>query len=88
MKRFAVVKMSFPSERRLKTALNTLKPETRESRGVRSRTTVKAKDGKLVIQFKAEDTSALRASMNVYLRWIGLILNTLETVEDIREEDV
>ncbi len=62
--------------------LNALKPETRKSPGSRSRTKVEKEDGKLKISFKAKDTSALRAAINAYLRWISLTRNVLESVED------
>jgi len=61
--------------------LNALKPETRKSPGRRSRTKVETEDGKLKISFKAKDTSALRAAINAYLRWISLTRNVLESVE-------
>ncbi len=83
MKRQAVIRLSFQSERHLKTVLRALKPETRRSPTSRSRTKVKEEDGNLIVSFEAKDTSALRASINAYLRWISLTQKILESVDDI-----
>jgi len=89
MKRRAVIRLSFRSKRHLKTMLNSLRPETRKSPGSRSRTTVEEEDGSLIITFEARDTSALRAAINAYLRWISLTRNILESVDSlsIKEDD-
>jgi len=63
--------------------LNSLRPETRKSPGSRSRTTVEEEDGSLIITFEARDTSALRAAINAYLRWISLTRNILESVDNL-----
>ena len=82
MKKRAVIRLSFKSERYLKTVLNALKPETGKSPSSRSRTKVEKEDGKLKISFEAKDTPALRAAINAYLRWISLTKNMLESVDD------
>jgi tRNA threonylcarbamoyladenosine modification (KEOPS) complex Pcc1 subunit len=89
MKRCAIIRLNFQSEKYLKTVLNAMKPETREPPSGRSRTEVEEEDGKLVVGFEAEDTSALRAAINAYLRWIALVQNTLETVDALstKKED-
>ncbi|MFQ5758243.1 MAG: KEOPS complex subunit Pcc1 [Candidatus Bathyarchaeia archaeon] len=89
MKRRAVIRLSFRSEKYLKTVLNALKPETRKSSSSRSRTMVEEEEGKLIVSFEAKDTSALRAAINAYLRWISLTQNILESVDDlsIKKED-
>ena len=83
MKRRAVIRLSFRSEKYLKTVLNALKPETRKSPSSRSRTMVEEEDGKLIVSFEAKDTSALRAAINAYLRWITLTKNILESVNNL-----
>jgi len=80
MKRCAVIRMSFKSEKYLKTVLNALRPETRKSPSGRSRTKVEEEDGELVVSFEARDTSALRAAINAYLRWITLTQSILDCV--------
>ena len=72
--------MSFKSEKYLKTVLNALRPETRKSPSGRSRTKVEEEDGELVVSFEARDTSALRAAINAYLRWITLTQSILDCV--------
>jgi len=83
MKRRAVIQLSFRSEKHLKTVLNALKPETMRPPSSRSRTTVEEKDGNLVICFEAKDTSALRAAINAYLRWVSLAQSMLESVDNL-----
>ena len=83
MKRRAVIRLSFQSKRYLKTVLNALKPETRKSPSSRSRTMVEEEDGNLIVRFEAKDTSALRAAINAYLRWISLTQNILESVDNL-----
>jgi tRNA threonylcarbamoyladenosine modification (KEOPS) complex Pcc1 subunit len=39
------------------------------------------KDGFLVLDFEAADTSALRAAMNSFLHWILLTKDVLESLE-------
>jgi len=83
MKKRAVIRLSFKSERYLKTVLNALKPETGKSPSSRSRAKVEKEDGKLKISLEAKDTSALRAAINAYLRWISLTRNILESVDNL-----
>jgi len=89
MKRRAVIRLSFQSEKYLKTVLDALKPETRKSASCRSETKVEEEDGNLVVRFEAKDTSALRAAVNAYLRWISLTQSILESINNlsIREID-
>ncbi len=86
MKRRAVIRLSFQSKRYLKTVADALKPETRRSPSGRSKTLVEEEDGKLKISFEAKDTSALRAAINAYLRWISLTQNILESVNNLSTE--
>ena len=51
----------------MKTALI---PETESPSSERSRTEVRIQGNELVIETVASDTSALRASLNSYLRWV------------------
>jgi tRNA threonylcarbamoyladenosine modification (KEOPS) complex Pcc1 subunit len=83
MKRRAVIQLSLQSETHLKTVLNALKPETRKSPSSRSTAKVEGEDCKLKISFEAKDTSALRAAINAYLRWISLTRNILESIDNL-----
>ena len=83
MKRRAVIQLNFQSEKYSKAVLNALKPETRRSSSDRSRIKVEEEGGKLIVSFEAKDTSALRAAINAYLRWISLTQNILESVDNL-----
>lgn len=60
------------------TALN---PETETPSSERSETSIDIVDGTLVIETQASDTTALRASLNSYLRWVEGIQNILMSLE-------
>ena len=81
MKTKATVRLKFSSKEKLQTVLNSLKPEAKNPATTRARTLLKEKDGSLVLSVEADDTVALRASLNAYLRWINSILNVLEVLE-------
>ncbi|MFQ6065175.1 MAG: KEOPS complex subunit Pcc1 [Candidatus Bathyarchaeia archaeon] len=80
VKRNATIRLSFQSDKYLRIVLDALRPETRKSPSARSRTRVEEEEGSLILRFEAKDTSALRASINSYLRWISLTQNILEIV--------
>ncbi len=75
MKAQAVVRLEFLSEKQLKVVLESLKPETETSSTNRSKVNMKSENQSLILVFNAKDTSALRASMNSYLRLIGVAIN-------------
>lgn len=72
MKSHIVVHLNFPSEERLKIVLGALEPEARTSPSPRSRVKVEGEGSSLILSFEATDTSALRAAVNSYLRWVSL----------------
>ena len=74
MKAQAVVRLKFSSEKQLNVVLGALKPETETSSTSRSEVDMKTEDQTLILDFKATDTSALRAAMNSYLRLIGVAM--------------
>ncbi len=75
MKAQAVVRLEFLSEKQLKVVLESLKPETETSSTNRSKVNMKSENQSLILLFNAKDTSALRASLNSYLRLIGVAMN-------------
>lgn len=75
MKAQAVVRLNFPSEKQLQTVLQALKPETETPSSSRSKVQMKSEGKSLVLNFITKDTSALRASMNSYLRLINVAIN-------------
>jgi tRNA threonylcarbamoyladenosine modification (KEOPS) complex Pcc1 subunit len=58
-----------------------LVPEVERPTSERSNVDVVAREGKLVIRIKASDVAALRAAVNSYLRWVGAILDVVDSIE-------
>ncbi len=85
MKAKTVVCLDFPSEAQLKIVFKALEPETRVSL-TRSRAQIKSEGKRLELSFEATDTSALRATVNSYLRWIALINDTCSVLKSIEKE--
>jgi len=86
MKSHIVVNLDLPSEDRLKIVLSALEPETKTSTSTRSRVKVQAKGNTLRLNIEATDTSALRAAVNSYLRWIGVIINMCSALDLLSRE--
>jgi len=82
MKAQAVIRLNFSSEKQLKVVLGALRPETETSATPRSKVHMKTEDQSLILEFRAKDTSALRASMNSYLRLIGVTMNIQKLTEE------
>lgn len=83
MKAQAIIRLNFSSEKQLKVVLEALKPETKTSSTRRSKVQMKGEGNSLTLNFRARDTSALRAAVNSYLRWILLTKNVLEFVSEL-----
>jgi tRNA threonylcarbamoyladenosine modification (KEOPS) complex Pcc1 subunit len=84
MKAQAIIRLNFSSEKKLKVVLEALKPETKTSSTRRSKVQMKGEGNSLTLNFKARDTSALRAAVNSYLRWILLTKTVLESVSELQ----
>ena len=82
MKDEATIKFKFESEKALETVFNSLKPETLSAPTNRSRTYIEADGKTLTLRFEARDTTALRAALNSYLRWIKLIIEVIQVLEN------
>jgi len=67
-------------EKMLKVIETALIPETDSPSSDRSETRVIVEDNQLIIQTCASDTTALRASLNSYLRWVDGIQNILTDI--------
>jgi len=72
MKAQALIRLNFPSEKDVEIALQALQPETKTAPAARSRVQVRGEGRNLILSFEAKDTSALRAAINSYLRWVHL----------------
>jgi KEOPS complex subunit Pcc1 len=63
--------------------LQALKPETKDCPTLRSTVELKGRKNHLQLLFEAEDTTALRASINSYLRWISSTESILKTINTL-----
>jgi tRNA threonylcarbamoyladenosine modification (KEOPS) complex Pcc1 subunit len=82
MKGQAVIRLDFSSEKQLQVVLQALKPETETSSTPRSKVHLKTENQSLILDFRAKDTSALRAAMNSYLRLIVVAMNLQKFTEE------
>ena len=82
MKAQAVIRLNFSSEKQFKAVLEALRPETKTSVTSRSEVQMKADDQSLVLEFRATDTSALRAALNSYLRLVGVAMDLQKLTEE------
>lgn len=57
-----------------------LQPESENPSSERSKTSISIEDEHLIITTYASDTTALRASMNSYLRWVEGIQNIVLSI--------
>jgi KEOPS complex subunit Pcc1 len=84
MKASTEITLHFPSKKRLEMILKALKPETEMHPPTRrSNVKVTSEQNSLILNFEANDTSALRASINSYLRWIILINDSFQAIEEL-----
>jgi len=76
----ATIRLKTSSQKQIATLLDALMPEAKTTtRRVKVRLD---KDGSfLVLAVEAEDTVALRSTLNAYLRWINSAVNVIELVE-------
>ena len=75
------MRLKFPSEKGLEIVFKALKPEVDKPATMRSKAKLVKEDNFLVLEVEANDTVALRAALNAYLRWINSMLNVLEVLE-------
>ena len=80
----AEIEIDFSIPRIGRIIVEAIRPELEESLSDRSnvKLTVES-EGKIVLHITAIDTSALRATLNSYLRWISGIVKTLNVFEDL-----
>lgn len=81
MKVQAVVHLILSSESRSQIIFHAIKPETEITLTSRSKVQVNREGESLTLIIEAADTSALRASINSYLRFISLTKNILDVVD-------
>lgn len=85
MKARATVRLKLTSEKKLRAVLRALEPEAKNPLGARSQASLEKERNLLVLKIKANDSVALRATLNAYLRWINSILNVFQILEREKE---
>jgi KEOPS complex subunit Pcc1 len=85
MKAQAVVRLRFESQKKSAVVLKALSPEALKSTTGRSVVKIDGKGNVLTLRFEARDTSALRASVNSYLHWVLLAMDTLSRLASLDE---
>jgi tRNA threonylcarbamoyladenosine modification (KEOPS) complex Pcc1 subunit len=76
----AFIRLPLKSEEHLEALMSALTPEVQRQIGVRSKVALSTEAQTLVLTVDAEDTVALRAALNSYLRWITSTLKVLQAV--------
>jgi len=78
----ATIRLEFTSQKQLTTLINALSPEVKAQVTRRSKIKIE-KDGIfLILTVEAEDTVAMRATLNAYLRWINSTINVIHVIEE------
>lgn len=85
MKAQALIRLKFPSKELLSIVLRALEPETKSMQTARSRVQMKGRNNELTLKFEANDTSALRAAINSYLRLTAVVIDTLGLIEKLEK---
>lgn len=77
----ATLRLKFSSEKQLSTVVNALMPEANAA-ATRRAVLKLEKDGLfLTLMVEADDTVALRSTLNAYLRWINSAVNVICLVD-------
>ncbi len=79
----AYVRLKFKSERQLASSVAALTPEAKAPVTRRAKVTLEQDGLFLVLSVDADDTVALRSTMNAYLRWIDSTLKVAEMIERV-----
>ena len=77
----ATVRVNLPSEKASRIIHEALVPETKTAATNRSRVRLGREGNVVTLFFEAEDTTALRASMNSYLSWLKLLRDLCASFE-------
>ena len=78
----ASVHLKFASQKQLYTLLEALTPEANAQVTRRAKVKLEKDCLFLILTVEADDTVALRATLNAYLRWINSMINVMNVVED------
>ena len=77
----ATVRLKFSSEKPLTTLLDALMPEANAPVTRRAKVKLEGDGLFLLLNVEADDTVALRSTLNAYLRWINSTINIIDVVE-------
>ncbi len=77
----ASVNLKFADAKQLAAAVAALKPEVNAPVTHRARVGLQVQNDLLVLTIDADDTVALRATVNAYLRWVASTVNVIEMLE-------
>ncbi len=78
----ATLRLKFNSEKQLTALLCALTPEAKAPVTGRARVKLEKETSILTLKVNADDTVALRATLNAYLWWINSTLKAIETIEN------
>lgn len=78
----ATINLKLASEKQLATIFSALKPETKALPTKRANVMLEKCGDQLTLTVTAEDTVALRATLNTYLRWINSTLHVIDVIGD------
>ncbi len=79
----AEISIPFSTPKKAQSVYAALYPETKVRFGPRSKVCIRLKRNRLHLMLLAEDTIALRAIVNSYLRWIASCSDTVNTISRI-----
>ena len=82
MKTQATVKIKVHSNQQLVSLLEALRPEIKKF-SHRSKVDLDREGLKIVVRVESKDTTALRATLNTYLRWINSTIDSLEVLKSM-----
>lgn len=78
----ASIRLKFAFEKQVSTLIEALTPEVNAPITRRARVKLQ-KDGLfLVLTVEADDTVALRATLNAYLRWVNSTINVIQAINE------
>ena len=77
----ATVRLKFASDKQLATLLDALTPEANAPAIRRANVKLEKNGSFLVLTVEAEDTVALRSTLNAYLRWVSSTVDVTSLVE-------
>jgi tRNA threonylcarbamoyladenosine modification (KEOPS) complex Pcc1 subunit len=81
VKASAQISLNFKTEKQVEILLDALKPEANSLINRRAKINLIKQNACLIVSAEAEDTIALRALINAYLRWINSTVDALEFIE-------